>query len=362
MPNLFSTFLKARICKALNWRFRGLSLYFQRGVQCSVLMVIFPTAGIASPLQSGTAAMFKQFISSPPPFEMVVEVCDRKSGAGDNKDVSCYFVLLRYQKNGILYREAPNLLDLSTQQFFPNYRLAGYYGDEYWTFSLDGSTLGYSTNSESSKGLALKHIVAKASPLFHMGIFGALPRTISWNGNQIRSFTNYYGVKIDGNLELSSNSVPKRLVLSTEYRSNSAPWEITYDYGLSTTLPDYLPGKISGWSLRGAKRVLKFELSILSVELHQHPLSKEYFMPDSFSKRVIYRVISTPTGDYVHDKWNKNLGSASHESKLVASIRSRRTTVMLLFIFANVLIISAVLFVKWRRLRNQTHLVRKEFK
>jgi hypothetical protein len=91
-------------------------------------------------MQPGFSEQLKAFLAAPPPLEMLVEV--RESSPRTN----AYYVLLRYQTNALFYREAPTLAALSSPSLSPGFRGAGYYGEEYWSFSYDGGTFGAQLN------------------------------------------------------------------------------------------------------------------------------------------------------------------------------------------------------------------------
>ncbi len=223
-----------------------------------------------------------RFASDPPVIaRMIAEVCN--SGL-NNQEVSCYYVLLRYQTNAFFYREAPELLDLSSTNTFPRCRLAGYYGGEYWNFAPDGRTLVTATNDLPMRK-TLDYVLCKASELLHVGVSGCLPGAIVWEGNSIRSFTNYFGVVTQGKLRFSPDGFPKGLSISTDYKGNRVPWEIAYEFSATTSVPKYIPSEFSGWSLRGGVRRLKYQVRLLNLELSDQPLEKDFFMPGSLAAK-----------------------------------------------------------------------------
>ncbi len=289
-----------------------------------------------------SADELKRFISEPPVIvEMIAQVCNRKNDT--NEDFTCYYALLRYQSNGFFYREAPDLLDLSSTNIFPGYRVAGYYGDEYWSLSFDGATLEFSTNREISMVQTLEHVFSKASPLLHLGIFGTLPGNIDWSTNAIRPFTNFSGVLVQGELRVSPEGEVKGLALATNYKGNRVPWEIDYEFSVNKSLPKYIPSKIRAWALREGRR-LKFEINLLTVLLADKPQVKERFTPQTFSEHALYTVLSTPKGKFVRSKLDTSFVPISSGSAALDAKWGMR-----IFLVMNVLLISAVLALIWRR-------------
>jgi hypothetical protein len=185
-----------------------------------------------------------------------------------------------------------------------------------------------------------------ASKLLHLGIFGSLPGSVQWNGNKILPFTNRFGVAIQGELVIGVNSLPQKLKLMTSREGNHVPWEIVYEFSMTQSLPQYLPAKISGWSLFPDHRELSFEIRLISASISAEPLAKEYFMPGAATNRVPHQILSTSSGalfrDKLHPKWT-SVPIPTQNNPMP------RTMVRLIFAFANIVLLSALIVYSWRK-------------
>jgi hypothetical protein len=300
---------------------------------------------IRAAAKADIAESFKQFVSSPPAFQVVAEVCNKTP---ESNDFSCVFALVRFQTNGFYYREAPSLIDLSSQSaVYPKYRWAGRYGNEYWDFSADGLTLSMATNADVRMREVVELVEAiHASKILHLGIFGSLPGSIQWEDGKIRQYTNKFGVAVEGELLISPAGVPQRINLTTTREANRVPWEFNYEYSTTRSLPDYLPSKISGSSLRLGQRELSFEIRLIEVKLADGLFPREYFMPGPITNRVPHQILETSSGavfrDKLHPAWTP-VNQPQDSSPL------RKFWVIAALVSANGVLIFALIVRSWRR-------------
>lgn len=283
--------------------------------------------------------------------EMVAKICRLE---GTNQTKRCYFVLLRRQANAFYYREAPELLDLTTTNLFPCYRLAGRYEQDLWNFSYDGLTLESSSDGEASLVKTLEYIGSRAGPLLNLGFNGALPGTIVWNGDSILPITNYHGVRMEGSLRTSASGLPQGLSVLTSFEGNAVPWQIDYEFAQNGPLPAYLPNKLTCWARSRESGSLLFEAEILSFKEAPQPLPKELFMPTTFALGAVYNVVATQNGKFFKTKFDTALTPMRPE-------KARFSLVSIIFI-SFVLISAAFVIASWRRVaanKNQASATRK---
>jgi hypothetical protein len=242
-----------------------------------------------STAQGGLSQQLKAFLAAPPPVEMLAEV------QGFSPDTN-YYVLLRYQTNAFFYREVPTLADLSSPNPLPGYRVAGYYDEDYWSFSTDGRTFESAPQGSESMRQTLNHVVNQASRVLNLGVFGALPRDIRWDGKRILAFTNRYRVSHEGELIQSPNGLPEALDLLTQFETNVILWRIDYEFSPNSTLPEYFPNKITGYSLHNGLRHTKFVVRYIEVNLPKTPFSKENFSPGAMAAGSTHQILHAPSG------------------------------------------------------------------
>jgi hypothetical protein len=298
----------------------------------------------------GGARTLKGFLTTPPAFlEMVAEVSKPPPRLEAEKGTLSSFVLVRRQENAFFYREAPSLLDLLSTNSFPTYRLAGFYDDQYWDFSIDNRTLTMSTNNDPSMRATLDNVLSGASIFLHLGVFDCLPGSLRWTDDRIMPFTNHAGVRVDGTMEVSSEGIPQGLALSTEYKGHRVPWQITYEYVASGSLPRFLPGRITGWSLlSNGNRRFNFEVRVLTVRIGDQPQPLEYFSPKAFFKPTMGEVISAPGGVYYRDKVTKQLRPLLSQPRIFGNSQTVKM-VRAIFLIVVMLTVFAALYFGWRR-------------
>jgi hypothetical protein len=238
---------------------------------------------------------FKQFISSPPPMtEMTAEVCRPK---GTDQGLTCSYVLVRWQTNGFLYREAPTLGGLFSTNLYSGLRLSGCYDEDYWNFSPDGHTLEWFTNRNEALQATLNYVKMAASSIMHLGIFDALPGAIQWNDDSLVRFTNGLGVAVNGSVIVGADGLPAGLRLITERNGRAVPWEITYTFAHNRSMPPFVPAVISASACGSGKPEFVEEVSIKSIETSVQLLPRAAYMPGTFRQKgqiVVSAPLPTP--------------------------------------------------------------------
>jgi hypothetical protein len=285
-------------------------------------------ASVRDVQQTGKAEALKRFVSIPPvAIELVAEVSKpRQTETG--MEITTRFVMLRYQTNAFLYREAGHPLQLSTASVLPGYWLGGRYEDEFWYLSQDGRTLSFATNLGTSVEITPDYLTRKASLLLNLGVFDSPVGTLIWDGTRLSAFTNHSGVVIAGELMVGPDGSPRGLQLATELNGDKVRWEIGYDFAPSQSRPPFFPSRIAGSSIHAFGRVTNFEVRVLAAKLSDTPFPKDAFARDAFTKHVTFEVLSTPSGKFVRDRLNKRFEPVSRADD--SGSKSRHRTVVLL--------------------------------
>ena len=242
------------------------------------------------------------FLALPPNIaECVVEVCRRRP-QGEPLPPRCVYVLLRWQTNAFLYREAPSLDALFSTNVQAHFKIFAKYDTNYWYLDPQGMTI--TATADESKVVsypAEKWWWVDGAPIYNIGIFDSRPGTIHFSGNTLLPFTNANGLLVTGQVLDAGSASTKELLLHVRFGQRDIPWIIEYTYAPSSSLPPGFPHTLKASVLSEGQKLFQYSVTYLTLSLTPSSLPKDLFEYQKFLRKNIIEVVYIANEGFFRD-------------------------------------------------------------
>lgn len=237
---------------------------------------------------------FKNFINTKPTIEAFdFKVLTRKFQDQDFP-TNTYRTLNLVYENDTTYRLIEDLHNIvygpvtvrslsGTQETVPSYRppitldCLSRFGETLWsTFNPDGVLTGKVEASNSNEGWVrlAKFRIGIAYDALNLGIIDLKTNGVTWNGAKFEC-TNDNGASIEGELFVSGDSTPLRLVYNLARNGRNYSYEVSYGFTPLNNLPDFFPSRIKIETVKNESRRLMSEYRVLGLRLSDRKLTLE---------------------------------------------------------------------------------------
>lgn len=238
------------------------------------------------------------------PFNLIMEGDTKYRLVEDRRD---YFITAPVYSPGI--ERAPQIKELKSlyTQFcwsrFEDTFESSFNPDGVISISLESSapapTFGPSRSSASILGIAYD--------VLNLGVLDLRNNGVIWTGSRFTCLSNQTGKRIDGELFVGVDSIPKNLIYEISSQGKRFRYEANYEFDRRPDLPEFFPFRITIESVNKSERKTLSDYHILHLTLSNRRLSPDdvaFVAPREVTNRVryvytnneVYRFVANSTG------------------------------------------------------------------